>query len=337
MSSLPIDLTELEERLAKAAGVNSRVSDGRLELLPTTVKEAARAEAARGHFDPDGSRTLISLAAFAHIEAPDPITSSVKVGASAQLADVEAALRSAGLTLGWLSPKARALSVRAWIEGPYAGLRVIPGNRLESAALSLSVSLRGGGLYQGIAAPRSAVGPVLEGLILGCGGQVGALLEVQLRALGRPEVVETVHAGLERPEEVAQLVRAALQRDVPVVEVQVRRKARGYTADLVVASLGFRASRDRAALEQLAKDHGELRTMRRVEERELPFEGELPWERLPWAVAQGGPLTLYRLARESLVIAAEGPVKGALALDRAPEPLPTPFLSALALRPPEVA
>jgi hypothetical protein len=109
----------------------------------------------------------------------------------------------------------------------------------------------------------------------------------------------------------------------------VRRKARGFAVEFTLAAPAFRASRDRAALEEIARRAGELRTMHPVENQELAFEGELSWERLPWAVAQGGPLTLYRLAREGVIVAAERPVKGALGFDRAPEPLPRALLASL--------
>ena len=194
------------------------------------------------------------------------------------------------------------------------------------------MALKGGGLYVGAAAPRSALGPVLERAFLATGSQVGVLLEATLRALPRPDVQATVHAAVDRPEDVASLLRAALAAEVPLAEAQVQKKSRGWLVDVLIASHAFRARRDRTALEALISSRGEVRTMRRVYEREQSFEGELGWERLPFAIAQGGPLGLYRLSRESLVIAADEPVKGAVPLDLSPEPLPRSFLEALVPR-----
>lgn len=323
------DLAILEARARKLAGLPTRIVGARVELLPANPREASRAESVRCLLSAEGGAVTVSLAAFDRVEPPDAATCTLRVGGSANVGEVDQFLRGWALTLGHLSPKTRALSVRGWLEGPHAGLRVVPGNRLECVAMALTVALRGGGLYAGHPAPRSAVGPVLEGLFLGAGGQAGPLLEATLRALPRPEVTERLHAFVERPEAVARVLREALQRDVPVVEAHVRRKARGFLVGLVVATRAFRAERDRAAAEALLGAAGELRPMRPVEERELPFEGELGWDRLAWAVAGAGPLTLLRLSRESVVVAAEGPVKGALALDRSPPPLPAGLLRAL--------
>jgi len=104
---------------------------------------------------------------------------------------------------------------------------------------------------------------------------------------------------------------------------------------MVVASPGFRARRDRAALEALVAGKGELKTVRRVYERELSFEGELGWDRLAYAIAHHGPLALFRLARESVVVAAHAAVKGAVPLDAAPSPLPEALRAALGATAPE--
>ncbi|MBI5545110.1 MAG: hypothetical protein HY901_14565, partial [Deltaproteobacteria bacterium] len=160
-------------------------------------------------------------------------------------------------------------------------------------------------------------------------GQAGVLLEATLRTLPRPDVLATVHAALDRPEDVVGLLRTALAADVPLAEAQVQRKARGYLVDMQVASYAFRARRDRTSLEELVAQRGELRTMRRVYEREHAFEGELGWDRLAFAIAQCGPLGLHRLSRESLVVTSEEPVKGAIPLDAAADALPAALLGAL--------
>jgi len=329
----PAELALLEETVRRAAGVPTRISGEVVELLPGTLREAARALAARDLARAPAGRVQVSLAAFDRIEAPDLTACTVRVGCEANVGEVDAVLGSSALCLGTLSPRARGLTVRQWLEGPRAGLRVVPGGRLETAALSISVALKGGGLFVSHPAPRSAVGPVLEGAFLGCGGQAGVLVEAQLRALPRAERQETGHAGVERPEDVVSLLREALQQDVPLAEVQVLKKARGWALDIVIATRAFRARRDRAALEALVKRRGELRTMRRVYERDFPFEGEVGWDRLAWAIAEARPLALFRLSRESVVVAAQGPVKGARDLDGAVADLPSAFLSAL--QPPE--
>lgn len=330
MATAPDDVTLLEEAARRAAGVGSRVVGQQVILVPSTAREAARALAARELLGSDAPRVLVSLEAFDRVEPADPVSGTLRAGARASVADLEASLRGWGLTLGALSPRARGGTVRSFLEGLYAGLRPVAGGRLETAALSVTVALRGGGLYVGPAVGRSALGPGLESAFLGAGGQAGVLLEATLRAVPRPDVHATVHAAVERPEDVVGLLRAALRAEVPIAEAQVQRKSRGFLLDLTLASFAFRARRDRSVLEGLAQGKGgELRTMRRVYEREFPFEGELAWERLPFAIAQAGPLGLFRLSRESVIVAADEPVKGAIPMDASPAPLPPAFLSAL--------
>jgi hypothetical protein len=326
------DIGQLEERLRQAAGVSARVQGELLVLVPANAREAARALAAREQLGLEASRVMVSLEAFDRIDPADPASGTVRAGGRSQVSEIDSALRGWGLTLGGLSPRVRGLTLAQWLEGLDAGQRVVPGGRLETAAMSLTVALRGGGLFSGPPLARGALGPAIDSLILAGGGQVGLLLEATLRAVPRPDVQSTVHASLERPEEVVSLLRAALRADVPVAEAQVQKKSRGYFVDLLLASHAFRARRDRAALEQLVKPSGELRTMRRVYERDFAFEGELAWERLPFAIAQSGPLGLFRLSRESVVVAADEPVKGALCLDATPAPLPPSLLDRLARR-----
>ncbi len=325
-------LRRLEERARRAAGVPARVAQGRVQLLPATLREVGRAQAARALLGTDAARVEVCLSAFDRIGPPDPKSCAVPVGGGARLADVESALKGFSLTLGPLTPCERGLTVREWLTGPRAGLRPLPGNRLETAALSVCVALEGGGLYRSHPSPRSAVGPMLETLFLGAGEQAGLLVEATLRAIPQPGAREAVHAWVERAEGVSALLRAAVQAGIPLAEAQVARKARGYAMDLSIASPAFRARRDRAALEALLDGKGELKAMGRTFDRALPFEGELAWERLAGAVAQGGPLGIYRLSRESVVAAALTPVEGALPLDAPPPPLPEALLRALRAR-----
>ena len=329
MSAPAVDLAALEELARRHAGVGTRVVGDKILLVPATAREAARALAARQHLGPEAGRVLVTLEAFDRIEPADPVSGTVRAGANAQVGEIDASLRGWGLSLGALSPKVRSATLRGWLESLHAGLRPVPGNRLETAASSLTVALRGGGLYLGPASGRASLGPAVDRAFLGLGGQAGVILEATLRAVARPDVQATVHAAVDRPEDVVGLLRAALRADVPIAEAQVQRKSRGFLLDLLVTSHAFRARRDRQVLEDLVKLGGEARTMRRVYERDFPFEGELAWERLPFAIAQSGPMGLYRLSRESVVVAAEEPVKGAVPLDASPTPLPPAFLDAL--------
>lgn len=324
-----LDLTSLEEQARRQAGVATRIARGRVLLLPATAREAARALAARERLGERKAQVQVSLQAFDRIEPPDPVSGTVKAGAEASVAEVDASLRGWGLSLGALSPRARSSTVREWLEGPHAGLRPVAGGRLQTAAAQLFVALRGGGLYAGPPTARASLGPGVDRVFLGLGGQAGVVLEASLRALPRPDVQATVHAAVDRPEDVVGLLRAALRAEVPVTEAQVQRKSRGWLVDLSLASHAFRARRDRSVLDGLVAQRGETHTIRRVYERDFAFEGELAWERLPFAISQSGPLGLYRLSRESVVVAADEPVKGAVDLGASPAPLPEPFLAAL--------
>jgi hypothetical protein len=329
MATVEGDLLLLEERARRAAGVPVRRSEGSVELVPGSLREVARARAVLESLGEPPERLRISLENFERIEPPEPACGTIAAGARARLSEVEAVLEGWGLTLGHLSPGALSLSVGEWVEGRYAGLRVGSCNRLESAVDTIGVALRGGGVYSGPVSARLGCGPVLESLFFGAGGQAGALVETTLQARPRPEVEETFHSVIERPEEVVALLREAGEHEVPIVEAQTRRKARGIAVSMTLATQAFRARRDRSLIEEMIKRRGELRAAGHAAAAEAPFEGEIGWDRLAWAIGYGGPLSIYRLARESVVVAALSPVKGAQALDAAPEPLPAALLAVL--------
>ena len=303
------------------------------ELCPRTTGEAADALRVLGALSPEERAvTSVSVEAFTSIAEPDLRSATLKAGAGARMTAVQAALGRWALTLGSLTPGALTLTVGEWLEGRHAGLRVVPGNRLESAALSIEIALEGGGTFTTHPSPRSAAGPGLDAPFLGGGRRAGVIVAATLRALPRFDSREWVHATLPSAEIVVSVLRTLLQRDVPLSDVVVERRARVFEVDLLLIGPNFRLKRDRAVTEAMVGAQGHKRTMRAVSERSLAFEGELSWDALPALLAAGDAVTLTRLCRESLVVLGGHDISSAISLSSAPTALPQSFYDALTNR-----
>ncbi len=323
-------LAPLLARISSMTRVAVHLSGGTLVLTPRNFREACEAQAVRARLEAEDAEVRLSLAHVRQIAEPNQRACTVRVGAGAPLDEVETFLKGWSLTLGWLSPGARTLTVGEFLQGRYAGLRVIPGNRLETAALSVSVALAGGGGWEGTRAPRSAAGPELSAMFVGAGTEAGLVVEAVLRALPRFELRERLHADLPGPEPLVRLLRKALQRDVPLAEVHSAPRAEGLAVTFAIAGPAFRIRRDRHALEELLRTEGQLQTVRSVaEEPPHTNEVELGWEELAGAADWRRPVSLYRLARESVIAASSAAISGGVRLDGEPEPLPRALIERL--------
>ncbi|MFN7134411.1 MAG: hypothetical protein ACK4N5_20190, partial [Myxococcales bacterium] len=240
------ELQPLLAGIVARTSVAVHVADRRLVFSPRNFREACEAQRLRAELArQEALETVLSLALVRQISEPNQRACTVKVGAAAQVDEVETFLKGWSLTLGWLSPGARTLSVGQWLQSRYAGLRVVPGNRLETAALTVSVALEGGGGWEGTRAPRSAAGPELSAAFVGAGRGAGMVVEAVLRALPRYELTERVHGELANAQAVVSLLRKALQRDVPVVEARCEKRGGALDVTLSVAGPAFRVRRDR--------------------------------------------------------------------------------------------
>lgn len=157
-----------------------------------------------------GRDVVISRASLNRIGPVDVKSGVVQAGAGVTLVALEEALRQKELSLGPLSPSMRDLTVADWLEGPWAGLRAVPGGGLETACLALEAVMPDGLRFSSRASPRSAAGPDLDHLFLGGEGRFGLLLSATLRAFDRPRAHREVQYAFDSVAALVEGVREAI-------------------------------------------------------------------------------------------------------------------------------
>ena len=113
-----------------------------------------------------------------------------QVSGESSLDDVEAALRADGLTLS-VDASALALSVREWLDRGAPGARDAWKDPADQLVAGFEATLRDGRSLSIRPAPRRAVGPDLQALVLGCAGRFATVTKAWLRVhpidVTRPE------------------------------------------------------------------------------------------------------------------------------------------------------
>jgi alkyldihydroxyacetonephosphate synthase len=262
----------------------------------------------------------------------DEKAGTVAVNGADRLREVEEWLVAHGLTLGPLPSHVLDSTVAQWLEGPWEGLRAIPGGRLETAALSIETR-RAGFSYQSVASPRSASGPDLDWLILGRRGGALRVDSAVLRAMPLPEERRLLAGSLSGPREAAALLRTLLRREVSLATAQLRRVAQGVELLVRIDGSRRRVHRDAAAFgNELTslKGHPVAPSARPL--TSAIADHEVSWADLPKAL--DADADIYRIARESVeVLAPQGlavgmrlwPAPSAETLAPALAPLAYPF------------
>ncbi len=285
-----------------------RVEGNQLFVVARETAELARALGAAkslGLREPD---IQFERSNFNRVERIDLQNCLVTAGATTPLDAVEHALDRAGLTLGAISPGARKLTVGDWLEGPYAGLRPIPGARLEAAPLVVEAALRNGHVYRSHPSPRSASGPDLDHLLLGGGAEVGLITRAVLRSCVKPTTHERCSARMNSTETVRDLLWSALASEAVPERATIWAEQGRWLVQLSFSGLAFRVHRDsrRTRVAVLT------RSAEVLEQKDAPAvdsnwpESEVSWEALPKALesTRGEPVALYRIARESVICAS---------------------------------
>lgn len=232
----------------------------------------------------------------------------VTAGAGVELGELEATVQAQGFSLGSLSPRQRSLQVGEFLEGPYAGLRAIPGGLLEPMSIAIAVMLPDGRVWRSHPSPRRAMGPELPALFLGGGGRCGLIIEATLRCAPRaiaarmelhsfPSASEAIEAMLSTIDEGAGLERVRIQKigERVLLEVELAGSIEGVENDLATYWLNV-------------ERHGGRPSRQLPATASSSIEREASWQAVEKAVDAGAPLTLYRLALCSVV--AVGDVEG---------------------------
>lgn len=226
----------------------------------------------------------------------------ITAGAGVPLATLEAFAHEQDLSLGTLSPGARALTLGTFLEGPYAGLRHVVGGRLDPVTTSLAVMLPDGRMHTSHPAPRHAAGPDLDALFLGGEGRFGLVVEATVRLL--PRAHARAWTTFSFPDEGA-LVGAAglLLQSGAAVETCVL----GYGMERWVLSLELAGTADSVERDMTALSSRAARAGGRPSGQALGVAAETPEHRVTWDEAaaavreQGVWLRLFRPAVQSVL------------------------------------
>ncbi len=244
------------------------------------------------------------------VEELDEDAMWIRAFAGAKVSEVEARLRTAGLSLGSQPPSIFDGTVAHWLEGPLAGRRV-EGGRLVPGVASIEAALPGGLLYDSRPAPRSAAGPAVANLILGGEGAHGSLMAATLKAEPVPGETARVHVRGASPI-LARLLEALTLDPCPTLEALIA------GGDPMEASFSFASDTgpQRAAVGRAMAAAQALAILCSVAPG-IPspsrgWEGELPreaWSRALGLLPAGSFVTLHRIARESAIFTCD-PVAG---------------------------
>lgn len=261
----------------------------------------------------------LSRARLLHLGPVQQKSMTIRVGAGVVLRELDAHLRTHGLTLGPLSPAAMSLRLGEFLEGPYAGLRSICGGRLEPLCTAISAVTSDGRSLETSHAPRSAAGPDLSALVLGGEGRVAVVTAATVRC--EPYCERDVRVTWSFPSAAA-FVRA-LQRSIAEgfwpwrVHADATSGPGRVLAEVRWASTVGSVERDRDLISRCALDEGGTGLSDTECDAPVTPEREATWPAVQRALEQGRAVQLFRLTLATVI--ARGDVEG-LALDT-----PTPW------------
>ncbi len=273
----------------------------RSEQALLEVLAQVRAHGARLHED-----VLISRRKLAGIGGIDDKSGVVQVGPGVTLERLEQELRLRDLSLGPLSPGARGLDVAAYLEGPHAGLRAMPGGRLETACLALGVVMPDGLRFVSRPSPRSAAGPDLDALFLGGNGRFGLITSATLRLFTRPRTGRELSWTFPTAEALWSSLRSTVALGVWYERVTLAPRAGRFVLWGKVLGSAEGVERDlssagHAFSSVAARPHG------------LPpppppqgEEREVTWQDAARAVSEGGTVTLWRVSLDTVIAQGAG-------------------------------
>jgi FAD/FMN-containing dehydrogenase len=202
------------------------------------------------------------------------------------------------------------LTVARFVEGPYAGLRAIPGGRLEPVPIALRVMLKDGRRYTSHPSPRSAAGPDLDALFLGGEGRVGQLASATLRLLPKASTWRDVAYLLDSPSSVVEALRAAVADGCAVASVRVEPRGERLLCGLRLFGTHAAVERDVAStMRCFASAAPGAAAVGHWSGPRGP-EVELDWDAVAGALA--APVSLYRLALASVIARGDSVVGSSL-------------------------
>jgi len=206
-----------------------------------------------GHLDPpeDGRPALtVDLGGLDRLVGLDPRSRLATFGAGVRGADLEAALRARGYTLGHYPQSFEYSTLGGWVATRSSGQQSLGYGRIEDLFAGGYLVSPGGGLRLE-AHPASAAGPDLRHLVLGSEGRAGVLTEVTVRISLLPETEGFYGVFFPGWEPAVEAAREMVQSGTPLSMVRVSDPRETETN--LVLSAGPRAT---GALERLLAARG---------------------------------------------------------------------------------
>lgn len=293
-------------------GDRVQVVNGAVELSVADERElCATAAVLHAHRVAPGPSLRLRRTKLDGIGAIDVRSGLVDVGAGARVERVEEVLREHNLSLGPLSPGVAALDVAEWLEGPYAGLRAVPGGRLEALPIALSCVMPDGLRFVSRPSPRSAAGPDLDAMFLGSEGRFGWIARAQLRCFDRPRTERTAVYSFAEASALEGALQGGVAQGCWLRRVQLEARGGRYlmAADVIGGPEGV--ERDLSTLGHEAFSRGGRssgQVLTKVATGSALVERELSWDEVFELLKRGTNLTLWRLSLESVI--AEGLEEG---------------------------
>ncbi len=276
---------------------------GRVVATPANERELAgvlrilRERGGQLHRD-----VVLSRARFDGIGPIDEKSATARVGAGVRMDALDLQLASKGLGLGPLSPRAMALELAAFLEGPYAGLRAVRGGRLEPLALSVSAMLADGLTFTTHESPRRAAGPDLDALFFGGDGRFGLVLGATLRCHVRPRASRSATYSFASAPSLLAALHGALSDGCWLEKAVVQKKGERYLLEAALLGEPDAVETDLASMSHHVFARGGRSSGQTVASPQVTAEREAGWAEVLGALESGAPLALYRAALSSVVV-----------------------------------
>lgn len=309
---IPSKLSELKAQLGAVA---LEGPDGLL-IAPVDARQLASAlQVLASQQTSLGGRVKLSRAAFSQLGAIEPRSGTVECGVGLTLQNIEATLVKHQLSLGPLTPRAMALPLCDFLEGPWAGLRAIHGGRLEPICLSLEGLLPDGRVFRSHPSPRSAAGPELTALWLGAHGRLGLTTRATLRCVPLAAQRRPALYSFPDGESLVSALMAAIADGVLAAQARIEKRSGRIQLELVLEGSDEAIERDTNSLSLSAFAVGGRPAGRTSGEwavdsgaAKQPVERECRWAAVRAAIEAGRAFSLFRLSLSSVI--AAGDVEG---------------------------
>lgn len=276
--------------------------DGRAWLAPAGDAELRMVVTQYHRFgEPLFGNAELYRAALSGIGAVEAQSGVIEADAGVTLAAIDRAAEPHGFTVGALSPRAYALDLAAFLEGPYAGLRPVLGGRLEPLCLALEAILPDGLPFASRPAPRSAAGPDLDALLLGGEGRFGWVSRASVRLLPRPTLTRRVVYGFPDGGTLATAARRLLSAGCHVRCGWAQRRGGRVLLELELAGSADAIERDLSTCSNEVAEAGGRASGQVLDDAPTGEERELSWGDVVRELETGGRLALFRLSSDAVV------------------------------------